>query len=590
PAPNVYGASVAICRTTPERQLAAWLFLKWFTEPEQQARWVVAWAESGLTLVRLWARMLLTVVKPAHISRRAVHAAIRYPTSRLDGVRPERPVRLPRSQVVERLGADTERRCQVVVVGSGAGGAVMAAELAERGVDVVLVEEGRVHTAEELGHDPSRTIREAYREGATTLALGRPAIPIPLGKTVGGTTTINSGTCFRVPDRVLDRWEKLGLPVDRAHLDQCYSRVEERISVKEVPPELLGGSSHVVARGAEVMGLDHGPLKRNIDGCQRSGVCAFGCPRNGKQSMNITYVPRALEAGATLYTGMRATRVLKKGGRAVGVVASRPDGGPTLTLRADAVVSSCGSISGVSFLKGVGLRSKHLGRHLTIHPAAKIVGWMPEEVNGWDDTPQGYGVYNFAEQGLMFEGAFVPPEYTSIALPFVGRAFTEVMEAFQHLAVFGFMVSDEPSGRVFRAPDGRPVITYWMTRGDLEKVRIGLRILAELFFAAGAERIFLPIAGIEEQPTLDAALAALEARLDPMALELAAFHPLGTARMAAARRDGVVDPDLQSWELPGLYVVDGGVFPTSLGVNPQLTIMCYATRAAQMLAARLGAG
>lgn len=556
-------------------------------DPQAQAAWVERAAENGWAHIRLGMRVLLTVIKPAHLSQRSVLAQVGYPADRLDAVEPVRQVKLPQSQVVSHLERDTEISCQVAVVGSGAGGAVVAAELAERGIDVVLVEEGRVHEAGSFARDPGAVIRNVYREGATTLALGRPSIPIPIGQSVGGTTTINSGTCFRVPERVLSAWEELGLPVDRQHLEECFSRVESAIKVKPVPDHLLGGSSKVIARGAERMGLKHGPLSRNIDGCGMSGACAFGCPRNAKQSMNITYVPRALEAGGRLFTGLRAHKVIRKNGRAAGILAAPKGGGSTLRVNADIVVSSCGTVAGVPFLKSNGIRSGHLGRHMTIHPGAKIGALMPDDIDGWADTPQGYGIYDYADEGLMFEGAFVPPEYTAIAFPFVGRAFTEVMEAYRRIAVFGFMVSDDPAGRVYKGMDGRPFMTYWMTKRNLEQVRRGLRILAEVFFQADAQRIFLPLAGVEQHESLDSALKVLDKPIDPLALELAAFHPLGTARMSTKRKNGVVNPDLQTWEVPDLYVVDGSIFPTSLGVNPQLSIMAYATRAAEHLAGRL---
>jgi choline dehydrogenase-like flavoprotein len=130
-------------------------------------------------------------------------------------------------------------------------------------------------------------------------------------------------------------------------------------------------------------------------------------------------------------------------------------------------------------------------------------------------------------------------------------------------------------------------MTYSMAKSDMEKTRKGLEVLAEIFFAAGAEKIFLPIAGIEEQDSMDSARAALANPIDPWAIELVGFHPLGTARMSANAVDGVVNPDLESWEIPGLYVMDGGILPTSLGVNPQMTIMAYTSRAAESLAARL---
>ncbi len=548
-------------------------------EPDARDRWVRGWSESRRAPLRLAARLLLTLVKPAHAARRSVKAAWGYPADRLDGVEAA-AVEFPVERMVTAVEGEREIRCEVVVVGSGAGGAVVACELAERGVDVVLLEEGRLFGAADFGRDPLSVLTEAYRDGGTTVALGRPAIPVPLGRTVGGTTTINSGTCFRLPEAVLEKWDGLGLRMDREAMAGRFDRLERRLSVQTLTPALLGGTSDVIARGAEALGLSHHPLRRNVKGCGPSGTCAFGCPRNAKQSMNLTYVPDALRAGATLYTGVRARRVLAEGGRAAGVVATSEGG--TLTVRADKVVSACGSVWGVPFLRASGVRSRHLGRHLTIHPAAKIAALMPHVVDGWMDTPQGYCIDALADEGLMFEGAFVPPEYASVAFPFVGRAFEEVMERYRNLALFGFIVADEPNGRV-RVFDGRPAVSYSLGQRDLGRVQKGLRVLAEVFFAAGAERIYLPIAGAEEQPTLEAALGVLSAPIEPWSLELAAFHPLGTARMAADRKSGVVDPDLQCWELPGLYVVDGSVFPTSLGVNPQLTIMAMAARAAEHL-------
>ena len=301
--------------------------------------------------------------------------------------------------------------------------------------------------------------------------------------------------------------------------------------------------------------------------------------------MNVTYVPRALKAGARLYSGVRAQSILTSGGRASGILGSAGRGGRALTVRADVVVSACGTIGSVPFLAKNGLRSKHLGRHLTLHPAAKIAARMPEVVDGWKDTPQGYGIFELAEEGVLFEGAFLPPDFTSLALPFVGRALTKAMEDYRHLATFGLMVSDGPNGRVHTTPGGRPFCTYRISEEDLEKMRKGLHLLAKVFFAAGAERIYLPLAGEELQRDEASALRVLSRPLKAWGLELIAFHPLGTARMACRAEDGVVNPDLESWEIPGLYVVDGSIFPTSLGVNPQLTIMAYATRAAETLGA-----
>lgn len=557
---------------------------------DRQAQWVKSWADSSLAPFRLAARLLLTMVKPAHVSRKAYLKQIDYPAERLSDPQPEVPITYPKDRVVVApLEADLTVRCEVVVVGSGAGGAVMAAELAERGIDVVLIEAGRLFTAADFRGDLPKRFRETYLDGGATVALGAPAIPIPLGQTVGGTTTINSGTCFPTPQGVLDDWSRMGLDIDRLAMKEATERVQQRLNVIPTPTELLGGSSHIIAKGADALGLSHGPLHRNIRNCKNSSVCCWGCPTDAKQSMNVTYVPDALKHGAMLYAGFRANRILMQNGRAVGVVARQRDSDRELRVNAKAVVVSCGTITDVPILRHSGIRSRHLGRHLTIHPAGKIAARMPDDVKGWKDTPQGYGIDELAADGIMMEGAYVQPSYGSVAFPFTGSAYTAVMEDYKRIAMFGLMIKDEPNGRVYTGLTGKPIITYSLGQREKDKLIRGFKLLTEVFFAAGAEEVFLPIAGHERQTSLESAMSVFNGPISPWALELLAFHPLGTVRMSGGSADGVVGPDHQTWEIPGLYVVDGGVVPTSLGVNPQITIASMATLAAQGLAEKLRA-
>ncbi len=371
----------------------------------------------------------------------------------------------------------------------------------------------------------------------------------------------------------------IGLSLDT--LSQHYDAVEKRLSVKPVGAHLLGGSSHVIAQGAEKLGLKHGPLHRNIDGCMRSAQCAFGCPKEAKQSMHLTYLPDALSHGAVIYDQTKALRVTFDGSRATGVEVKQKGSAHTLHIRADIVVSACGTIRGVPLLKQSGIENPHLGRHLSIHPASKITALMPDAIEGWNDTPQGYGIFDLLDEGILFEGAYVPPEYGVVSLPFVGQSLGEVMTNYDRLAIFGLFVADGANGSVLTLPNGRPLVSYWLSKHDAEKFRKGLKLLSRVFFAGGARSIFLPIANQERHESIESALAALERPISPWDLELVAFHPLGTARMSARRKEGVVDPSGAVWDYEGLYVADGSVFPTSLGVNPQLTIMATARHIAQ---------
>ena len=458
------------------------------------------------------------------------------------------------------------------VIGAGAGGAVAAAELAEGGMRVVVLEQGPRHDADRFSARPLEMLARLYRDGGQTTTLGTPPILLPLGRGLGGTTLVNSGTCFRTPSHVLARWrDEFGLDAlaDEAALDPCFARVEEALSIQEVTPELAGRNAAVARRGAEALGWSHGFLRRNARGCVGSGVCAFGCPTSAKQHVGITYVPRAEAAGAQVIAGADVRHVLVERGQARGVEARLLDGG-RLEVRAPTVVVAAGTIHTPLLLarSGLGRESGQLGQNLALHPATGAFALMDELVDMAKGVPQSFYVDEFAAEGIMFEGVAGPPSYVAMSLPLSGRRHAAAMASYRNLAMFGLMVSDRSRGSV-RALAGRPVIRYELVEEDLARFRTGLARMQELFHAAGAREVYLPLPH-----------GVTPARARPRDLKLMAFHPLGTARADARPAHGVVDGDLQVHGVQGVYVADGSVVPSSLGVNPQLTIMALATRLA----------
>ncbi len=465
----------------------------------------------------------------------------------------------------------------VCIVGAGAGGAVAAAELAEGGARVVVLEQGPRHDADDFSARPVEMMAHLYRDGGQGMTLGSPPILLPLGSGLGGTTLVNSGTCFRTPPAVLERWQReYGLRELSADLlDPCFARVERALSVTEVTPELAGANAAVARRGARALGWSHGYLRRNARGCVGSGVCAFGCPTSAKQHTGITYVPRAQDAGAKVLTGAHVRRVLVTAGRARGVEVELENGGHML-VNAPEVIVAAGTIHTPLLLhrSGLGGASGQLGRNLALHPATAAFARMEEIVDMARGVPQSFYVDEFAEQGIMFEGVAGPPSYVAMSLPLSGARHAEAMADYRHLAQFGLMVSDSSRGSV-RSIAGRPVIRYDLVEADVTRFRAGLARLRDLFQAAGAREVYLPLApGLEPE------------RARARDLKLMAFHPLGTARADARPRHGVVDGDLQLHGVRGVHVADGSVVPSSLGVNPQMTIMALATRLAFQLLGR----
>jgi choline dehydrogenase-like flavoprotein len=409
-----------------------------------------------------------------------------------------------------------------------------------------------------------------YRDGGQTTTLGSPPILLPLGRGIGGTTLVNSGTCFRTPARVLERWhDDFGLPFDEAALAPCFERVESSLSVAEVTPELAGGNAAVARRGAQALGWSHGYLRRNARGCVGSGVCAFGCPTSAKQHTGITYVPRARAAGAEIVTDADVREICREDSRARGVRARLP-GGVALEVRAPRVVIACGTIHTPMLLaaNALGGTSGELGRNLSLHPATAGFALMDEDVDMARGVPQSFYVDEFAAEGIMFEGTAGPPAYAAMSLPLSGAEHERAMSNYRRLAQFGLMVSDSSRGHVRRL-GRRPMIRYDLGEADIAKFRTGLARLAQLFIAAGAREVYLPLPpGVTPE-------RARARDLQPMA-----FHPLGTARAHVHAAHGVTDGDLAVHGVEGVYVADGSVVPSALGVNPQLTIMALATRLA----------
>ena len=473
------------------------------------------------------------------------------------------------------------------VIGSGAGGAPAAKELAEGGMRVAILEEGDWHDTATFTARPREMMPRLYRDAGQSATVGTPPIILPLGKGVGGTTLVNSGTCFRTPERVLSRWrEQLGLEaLTPEALDPFFRRVERIINVAQVPAEIAGRNALLVKKGADALGLHGDFLFRNAKGCVGSGVCAFGCPTGAKQHVGITYVPRAWEAGATTYTGARVTRIDVRGGRVREVVA-RTEGGGTLRVKCEHAIVACGTLLTPQLLRRSGLAgdSGELGRNLSIHPASAARAIFDEQIDLWDGVPQSYYVDAFKDEGIMLEGIAGPPDQGAMATPRTGAEHRDLMLASRSTASFGVMVSDIARGRVTEVL-GRPVIRYDLHPEDADRFRRGFAALADIFWAAGAREVVVPLAGV---PTLrDGDTSPLHrARIRPRDVGAMAFHPLGTARAGADPAASVVDGDLKVHGVEGLYVADGSAVPSSLGVNPQITIMTLATRLAFHLLGR----
>jgi choline dehydrogenase-like flavoprotein len=478
--------------------------------------------------------------------------------------------------------------CDVVIVGSGAGGAVAAATLAEAGLDVIVLEAGRHYGRDNYPGDHLEAIAELYRDGGLTIAAGRPPIPVPVARAVGGTTVINSGTCFRAPGPVLADWQQRFGIAWAGEMDADYAEAEQTLRVKQLDPERMGRNGQLAMEGAAAIGASGDPIHRNAGSCVQCSSCPFGCEIDAKRGMHVSYLPRAVAAGARIRAGVQVDRILTEGGRAVGVNGSTAAGAGSrrrpFTVRARrATISAGGAFGTPELLLRSGLGGRQVGRNFHIHPACWVGARYEEEVRGWDGVMQSYYVDEWEPAGLLLEATFTPLAFGGAWLVGTGREHQRSMLDFGHVGSIGVHLCDRSKGRVGLANEGALRASYELTDEDARQIVFGIARSAEIHFAAGATEVYpnIPRAGVLKRGDLPAFEST---RFKPSELRLEAFHPMGTARIAADPRRGVCAPDGSVNGTPGLYVADASLFPTSVGVNPMMTIIAFAKQVARGVA------
>ncbi len=494
------------------------------------------------------------------------------------------------------ISHDLRLDCDVVIVGSGAGGATMAAELAEAGVDVIIIEEGGYHPTQSFTAQSVRALRTLYRDGGGGMAVGRPSVLFAEGRCVGGSTVVNGGMSWRTPPRVLERWSlREGVQgISEQEMDPYFARAESRHSVGLQDPETIGRDSELLKAGAVAKGWDIVPNLRGQLHCAGTNNCNSGCPTGAKRSMLVTSVPRALALGARLFADCRVDRVTRTGRAVTGVAGHflRPGRreGPRLTIRAQSVVVAGGAIQTPAMLARSGLRSAsgQLGRNLSLHPNATVIAFFDSDVTGWHGVHQAFQIREFMAEGLVLTAQNLPPPTLAAIMPGFGSELGEAMADYNRIVTAGPLVEDTGTGRVRNVRGLGTQVFYQLTDADAAHVVRGVELTAEALFAAGARRMFLPFDGAPEIRS-PGQLSSLLARPVPKrSIQLYSIHLMGTARMSEDPRRGVTDSYGAFHGVPGLFVADASLFPGPTGINPMETVIALAMRNARRLIERLG--
>ena len=490
-----------------------------------------------------------------------------------DTARPDAPLTItPSAESRSVVTADA------VVVGSGAGGAMVARTMARAGLDTVVLEEGRRWTVGEFRTThPIDRYAGLYRGAGTTVALGRPSVVLPLGRAVGGTTVVNSGTCYRPPPAVVRRWrDEFGLGLaDPDRLAERLDDVERTLRVAPVPLEIMGRNGRLLLDAASRLGWRAAPIPRNAPGCEGCCQCSIGCPRNAKFGVHLNALPQACAAGARIISQARAERVLHRHGRARGVRSRRPDG-TALDILAETVIVAAGATETPGLLRRSGLGAHpRLGRNLALHPATMLAGRFDDDVVAWHGVLQSAAVHEFHEsEGVLIEATSTPPGMGSMVFPGYGAELLGWLDRAPQVATFGAMVADRGVGSVFSVR-GQALVRYNITRQDVAKLRVAIQAMGRLLFAAGAVEVLTGLPGAMTVTSLPALQEAVS-RSDPRSLHLAAFHPTGTAAAGADEQVCPVDETGRLRGVDGVWVADASILPSCPQVNPQLSIMALA--------------
>ncbi|MEK6277916.1 MAG: GMC family oxidoreductase [Actinomycetota bacterium] len=545
------------------------------------------------------AAMTLFYALPDDDGRNPNWEGVGYPGPRSAPPSPEgAPKTIPLTEV---LGDSATLEADVVVIGSGAGGGVIAAELQKAGRSVLVLEQGAYRNEADFTQLELVGMQELYLNGGPfTSETG--SIAIYAGSTLGGGTVVNYMNCLRTPDPIRTEWASHGLegldgPDYDAHLDAVW----ERLGVNAEATSQNRTHKRLIA-GLDALGHEHSVIFRNADlRCDdpaTCGYCSGGCQKGCKQSTLKTFLQDAADSGARFVVNCVAERVTAEDGRTTGVEACvRHEDGSTTDLRVEAptVVVACGSVESPALLLRSKIGGPATGRNLRLHPAALVIGVYDDPIEGWIGQIQSEVSDSFAdlegEHGFLIEGVGVAPALVAASLPWAtGEDHKRNMTLLPHMAPFISVQRDHGAGEVVLDAHGRAVVR-WNLDDETDR-RVFVRAnqeLVRLHEAAGAARIIT----LHREPTswsrgedLDAFLGGLEsASWEAGDVTMFTAHQLGACRMGSDPKTSVADGRGELHETKGVWIGDASAFPTASGVNPMISIMGLAHRTASAIAA-----
>ncbi|MHB8872176.1 MAG: GMC family oxidoreductase N-terminal domain-containing protein [Myxococcaceae bacterium] len=489
-----------------------------------------------------------------------------------------------------RRGFDID--CDAVVVGSGPGGAVAAANLARAGMRVVVLEAGPRVRKEDMIRDAPLFLARYFWDGGLRMVGGTATSPSLQARCLGGGSVVNSAIMFRLPDWVRELWSReTGLSLFKSpEFDAAYDRVFERTHVSATPMSVMSRRNLIARDAFAAAGLDGEPLPRSVVGCDGCADCLTGCTGGRKQSMDLTYLPAAEKDGARIYTCSEVDKVLVERGRAVGVEGRvvDPRGHRKLArfkVRARHVLMAAGTVQTPVILLGSGIHANHtVGATFFAHVGGGMVGIMDEVVEPWLGATQGWGAFSKDIRGLKYESLWASPSVLMVRWGDVGERFMKHLDEVKNAVVLAFVYRANVKGKVGRFPDGSPNTSLHIPEEEARTVLRGAKVAADALLKVGARYVHTGIPGVvDEMRTPKDTESMLNPRIRAKHLQMTMNHVFGSCRMSADA-SGTVDENGKVKGLEGLYLCDGSIFPSPSAVNPQATIMALSDVISRRLA------
>lgn len=478
----------------------------------------------------------------------------------------------------------------VVIIGSGAAASILANGLIKSGRQVLMIERGEHSDPSTFTENEIDMVSELYADGALQMARDF-RFQVFQGSCVGGSTVVNNAVCFKLPPEVLDIWndvQGLNAGLNKTGIINSMDKVYNMIGVSCVPEmtkdEFLNPGGKLFLKGCEKMELNKSPNQldsvcANINGCLGCGYCNIGCRYGKKLSMLDTILPETQEMygkdALQIIAGCEAMKIKSKGSEVTSVIC-RFKNGRQIEVSGKTIVVSAGAISSSLLLIRSSIGVKNAGKNLSFNLGSQMTAAFTDVINSYDGLQISHYLRRYPSQGYIIETWYNPPMFQSTAMPGWFDDHYRNMKRYNKITCGGVLVGTESNAEVRNAGLTGREINYEPTKADFDRLLDGVILTGEIFLEAGAECVMPNTFKYYEFKNKSELRTLKDLVKDSSELSMGTGHPMGGNIMCSDSGRGVVNPEFKVFGYENLYVCDASVFPSSIGVNPQLTVMALA--------------